>query len=124
MSSDVKQLGRVVREARNRCGLGTPRLAERVSVHQTTLVRLERGEIARPDPALLMELSQQLDLPLAELYELAGIPLPSLRPYLRAEYGLSEGAIDQIQDQIIRIATHHQTGSSGPLHGIDENPER
>ena len=51
-------------------------------------IRLEQGEIARPDPTLLMELGQELDLPLIELYDLAGIPTPSLRPYLRAKYGL------------------------------------
>jgi len=86
---NAKRLGDLISAARARAGLNTTELADLVGVNQSNISRLESGKISSPGPVALTRLSEVLRLPLATLYDLAGIPLPALRPYLRSSVGLS-----------------------------------
>lgn len=120
--SDAQQLGRVLAAARARAGLTSTQLAAAAEVNQSSIVRLEQGQFARPKPALLQRLAQVLGLPLHDLYQLAGIPLPGLQPYLRASYGLSEADAARAQAYIEGLAARYGADGQGPADGADEAP--
>jgi transcriptional regulator with XRE-family HTH domain len=121
--TDAQRLGRLLAKARAKTGLSTTQLAEAVAVNQSNIVRLEQGQITSPTPALLQRLADRLDLPLNQLYELAGIPLPGLHAYLRTSYGLSEADIARTQEYIDRLAASYGSDGRGPDDGADEAPE-
>ncbi len=120
--SDAEQLGNLLAAARARAGLSTPQLAALTGVSQSNIVRLEQGRIASPSAASLQRLGAALDVPLHELYRLAGIPLPGLQPYLRASYGLSPEDAARAQAYIERLAERYGADGSGPAEGADEAP--
>jgi len=123
MSTEKRRaLGQMIRTARQERGLSTTELAKTVGMAQSNLVRLEKGEVQRPLPANLERLAEQLGLPLAELYDLAGFPLPQvpLQPYLRAGYGLSDDDIGRVHDYIQQLAAKHGGTGDGPADGADE----
>ncbi len=76
-----------------------------------------------PAPETLASLARALGLPLADLYEAAGYPLPqelpTLRPYLRRAYGVSDQAAADIERYLERIASEYG-GRSLPQDGEDE----
>jgi transcriptional regulator with XRE-family HTH domain len=121
--ADAVHLGRIVRAARQDHGLSTPQLAEAVGIAQSNIVRLEQGHVESPSPVVLQRIATELDLPLTQLYRLAGIPVPALRPYLRADYGLSDQDVAQVQAYIQELASRYGTAGDGPVDGADELPE-
>ena len=80
--------------------------------------------VAKPAPDLLVRISQELDLVLTTVYDLAGITMPSFQPYLRARYGLDAAATAAVQDYINRLAAGYGAGRGGPHEGADEQPEQ
>lgn len=91
-------LGLVIQTRRQEIGLSSAALAREIRLNKSTILRMERGEIATPAPDTLIRLARALDLPAPELFALAGHPLPSLREYLQAAYGpLSETVIHNIE---------------------------
>lgn len=120
--SDAEQLGRLLAAARARAGLSTPQLAAITGVSQSNIVRLEQGRIASPSGSSLQRLSTALDVPLHDLYQLAGIPLPGLQPYLRASYGLTPADAARAQAYIERLAQGYGADGNGPPDGADEAP--
>jgi transcriptional regulator with XRE-family HTH domain len=78
------------------------------------LSRAENGKKI-PAPETLASLADALDLPLADLYEAAGYPLPqqlpTLRPYLRRAYGVPDEAAAEIEAYLHRIAAQYGGGS-------------
>jgi transcriptional regulator with XRE-family HTH domain len=121
--SQAVRLGALLRQARLDHGLSTHQLAAIVEVNQSRLVRLEQGKTAqRPEPALLQRLCEALDLPLSTVYELAGIRMPALKPYLRASYGLTETDAVKAQTYIEQLAERYGAPGPGPLNGADETP--
>lgn len=87
--SQAEKLGAIVRKGRLAHGYSMRSLAEAVEVDFSTISYLERGAIERPRVEMLWRLSDALDLPLDELYRLAGYALeglPELRVYLRTKY--------------------------------------
>jgi transcriptional regulator with XRE-family HTH domain len=121
-TADLAALGALIRSARQAHGLTTRQLAEMVGWHQSRLVHLEQGAVARPSALLLQRIAQQLEIPLLELYRLAGVPIPALRPYLRA-YGLSPEDTAKAEAYIARLAAEAGSTGPGPLDGLDEQPE-
>lgn len=121
--ANAKQLGQLIRAARQDQGLSTPELARAVGTSQSNIVRLENGQVETPSAVLLQRLSTQLDQPLTQLYRLAGIPVPALQPYLRADYGLSDKDVTRVQDYIHRLASRYGADGKGPSDGADEQPE-
>jgi len=100
-TSESKELGRLVRTRRETLGLGLRELAERVSFDVSRLSRLEQGKVPQPTTQLLQRLARVLELPLTDLYVLAGHPtpmgLPEFRPYLRAKSHLPDEAIAELE---------------------------
>ena len=101
-ASDLQQLGGAIRARRNRAGLTVRQLAEKSGLTPATVSRLETGQIEKPWPEHLQRLARAFDEDVEDFYALAGylMPegLPELRPYLRAKYGLSDRAVEQIDE--------------------------
>lgn len=76
-------------------------LADAASVDAATIHRLEHGQFKKPSPKMLLGLARVLQVPIEDLYVLAGYTapegLPELAPYLRAKYDLPEGAADELE---------------------------
>jgi transcriptional regulator with XRE-family HTH domain len=121
-ATDAERLGKLLATARARAGMSTIQLALGAGINQSNVVRLEQGRIARPKPELLQRLAEALDLPLNELYAVAGVPLPRLQPYLRASYGLSAQDAARAQAYIERLAAGDGADGRGPSDGADEVP--
>ena len=121
-NKDTDELSNLLRSRRLQLGLRLEDVAERANVDPAGLSRAENGKKI-PLPETLAALATTLDLPLADLYEAAGYPLPeqlpSIRPYLRRAYGVSEAAVDEIEQYLQRIANQYG-GASTPRDGEDE----
>jgi transcriptional regulator with XRE-family HTH domain len=88
--SDVASLGDLLRVRREAAGLSLNQMALKLGISRPYLGRLESGECEHPAPAILNKMARCLDIPLEDLYALAGITLPTdlpdLCPYLRAKH--------------------------------------
>lgn len=118
-------LGPLLRNRRLDLGMSLEAVSERANVDLAGLSRAENSKKI-PQPETLAAIGRALDLPLADLYEAAGYPLPqelpSLRPYLRRAYGVSDQAADEIEAYLEKIAAQYGSGS-GPRDGEDELPD-
>jgi transcriptional regulator with XRE-family HTH domain len=99
----TRELGQLVRTAREEAGLSVRGLASAADVDSSWLSRLERGDYTSPDPRHLRALAQALGLDAAELFIAAGYQagdeLPAFAPYLRARYDeLPAEAVEQLAD--------------------------
>ena len=116
-------LGQAIQAARLSCGLTLQQLAEAVGVNRTSILRFESGARS-PRASTLRRIAATLDTPAADLFALSGftVPteLPTLRPYLRAKYGLDEQTITAIGDYIAQLANRYGQASPGPEDGEDE----
>ncbi len=125
MQKNTDKLSRLLRARRLELGERLEDVAARAGVDSAGLSRAENGKKI-PAPETLASLATALELPLADLYEAAGYPLPqelpTLRPYLRRAYGVSDEAVQEIEDYLQRIAAHYG-GHSAPLDGEDEQPD-
>jgi transcriptional regulator with XRE-family HTH domain len=124
----AKELGRRLREQRERLGLSTRELAERASTTHTTIARFEQGAFDAPAPDKLSRIAAALDLSLADVFALAeySVPsdLPSFSPYLRSKYrGLPTPAVEELERAFQRVAKRHGYQPYGPAPGEDEQPE-
>ena len=119
----MRQLGRAVREQREAKGWSTRQLASVVGVHMAQIVRLEQGSVQSPSAETRAAIAEHLQLPLADLFGLAGFAapteLPSFRPYLRAKYReLPPDALTELERSFEEIAKKY--GTHGPQDGEDE----
>jgi transcriptional regulator with XRE-family HTH domain len=95
---DMYLLGQRIREAREEAGLSARRLEEACGLDHSFISKLEKGKYQSVSTKSLTALANALDLPIEDLYAMAGyqVPdsLPSFGPYLRARYGaeLPDGA--------------------------------
>ena len=90
-----------------------------VGVDQAQILRLEAGLVASPKADVLGQIAELLAVPVADLYAMAGYPvptkLPNLRPYMRAKFAsLPTEAIADIEAVIARYS------GPGPTNGEDE----
>jgi transcriptional regulator with XRE-family HTH domain len=108
-------LGTALRTARESQGLSYGQLGALVGVNKSQVMRWETGE-RPPSPQNLVDLAEQLELRAAQLFEIAGIPIPadlaSLPAMLRAEYELPPEAIADIQKHIERVAKRYRVTRS------------
>lgn len=100
-------------------------VAAATGIELSQLHRLEAGEISSPRPEHLATLAQVLEVPFADLYTIAGLPLPTELPtlsiYLRTKYrGLPSDAQQELQESISRITAKYGYASEGPQPGEDE----
>jgi transcriptional regulator with XRE-family HTH domain len=86
----AQQLGGYIRYHRTAQHKTIRTLAEQAAVDSAGLTRLEHGKVHNPRPNTLCSLATALNLPLADLFSMAGytVPndLPSIKPYLRTKY--------------------------------------
>lgn len=123
----AKELGRVLRARREALGLSQRQLAERASLDDATVVRIEQGAFAAPRPDKLARIAEALGLSLADVFALAdyAVPddLPSFQPYLRSKYrGMPTEAVDDLERAFERIVKKHGYRPEGPRDGEDEAP--
>jgi transcriptional regulator with XRE-family HTH domain len=124
----ARRLGRWLRERRKDAGLSTIQLANIVRTTDGTIVRIEHGAFAAPDPHKLSRIAQALGLSLADVYAMADydVPneLPSFQPYLRRKYrDLPVGAIRDLDRAFADIVKKHGYDPEGPSNAEDERPE-
>lgn len=115
-TSQTKKLGALIRKAREEQGLSLRQLAEKLKVNFSTISYLESGQVQRPAVKMLQGLSRTLDIPLEQLYALAGYNraegLPELPVYLRSKYGLTAAEAAEVETQFQRVAQRRQKGGS------------
>jgi transcriptional regulator with XRE-family HTH domain len=123
--STDNMLARLVRDRRLELQLSMSEVARRAQTVTSLVSRTESGDKV-PRPEALGGLATALELPLADLYEAAGYPLPdelpSLRPYLRRAYGVPDAALPEIEQYLAEVARRHG-GASQPQQGEDEAPD-
>ncbi len=122
------ELGRKLREARETQGWSTRQLAERSGVQQATISRFESAEFLAPTPEKLARLATALGIPLADLYSLAGYPLPTELPtlptYLRTKYrDLPAPAHEELAAYVVQLTEKYGMTPGGPRPGEDENED-
>ncbi len=127
-NSKSNKLIRLLTTARERQGISARELAKRSGVAASNIVRLERGEIARPNTETLDALASALDLDGARLYEAAGYQrpaaLPTFTPYLRSKYsGLPPAARTELETSFAKIAEKYGYDPAGPAPGQDETED-
>lgn len=124
----AKRFGRWLREQRQAAGLSAKELARRTRMTDGTIVRLEHGAIAAPSPDKLTRIAAALDLRVADIFSMAGYPvpdeLPSFQPYLRRRYGdMPTEAINDLDAAFSEIVKKHGYDPRGPRPGEDEMPD-
>lgn len=99
-----KKLGALVHAARSAKGMSVRALADRVGVNFSSISYIEAGRVHRPAVRTLQRLSRALEIPLDQLYSLAGYNrpegLPELRDYLRLKYRLDDEGIAEIEARL------------------------
>lgn len=123
------RLGDFLRSRREELGLTTRQLGAQAGVNDATIVRIERGEFAAPRPDKLSKLTEALGLRLADVFALAEYvapsELPGFAPYLRSKYrGLPDGAVEELERYLDKLARRHGVALEGPAPGEDEAPEQ
>jgi transcriptional regulator with XRE-family HTH domain len=105
--SKRNELGNHIRKTRQEQALSLRALAKASKLDWSYIGRLEKGEIAVPDPGKLQKLAAALDIEIEDFYALAGytVPdgLPGLAPYLRVKYDLPEAATDDVERYVARL---------------------
>ena len=122
--SDIEELGRLLRDRREVMGLSLREVAEKANVSDTSVMRIEQGQFAKPKPELLARLADTLDLSLGELYDLAGYPvpaLPSMPVYLRTKYRDMPAPLrKELNDYFEKLKDKHGFNGKWPKDGEDE----
>lgn len=106
-ASKSKQLGSLVRKARLAKGLSVRALGDAIGINYSTISYLESGQIDSPAAKTLQRLSRTLEIPLEDLYALAGYArkegLPELSVYLRSKYGLTSVEATELQQHFEKL---------------------
>jgi transcriptional regulator with XRE-family HTH domain len=99
--SKNQSLGDYIRARRESLNLGYYEAAKRSDLDHTFWRKLEDGVYAAPSPKSLEAIAKTLELPIEDLYALAGydlpVRLPSFKPYLRARYHLPHDAVVEME---------------------------
>lgn len=106
-------LGAYLEHIRIDAGLTMRQLAAATDIPLTTLNRLLKDEVVKPSPAHLARIAAALELDPADVFMVAGLPLPKSLPsvdvVLRAEYGLSDAGLAEAKRFITEIADRERT---------------
>lgn len=105
--SKAKQLGKLIRQARDAKGLTTRALAQAIGMNHSTITYLEQGEVESPAIKTLEALSRVLEIPFDDLFALAGYGrrevMPSLPVYLRSKYNLSAADVAELEEHFEKL---------------------
>lgn len=118
-------LGQLLKQARDKAGLGTHELGKRAGVQNSTILRIEQGISANPRPDVLRALADALHLDLADVFTAAGYAqpsnYPSFSPYLRSRYAdLPRAAQSELEASFGQIVEKYGYDPEGPNAGEDE----
>jgi transcriptional regulator with XRE-family HTH domain len=83
-TTDVEQVGRIVREAREQRGWLQVDLGRYAGVRQQQISKLECGQIANPDLGELIRICDVLDIDLEDIAKIFRCPSGRRRPQLQA----------------------------------------
>jgi len=122
------RFGEYIKGLREERKLSIRGLASKSGIDSGGLTRLEHGKRRTPRPDKLKALATALEIPLADMFAMAGytVPydLPSMTPYLRARYGhLPEETLSAVNDYLERLIDEHGLDPDGPLDFEDETRE-
>lgn len=101
-TSNLQQLGDVIRSAREERGLTVRALGESAKVSASMVTRLETAQLPQPRANHLAALARVLEIDVEDLYAYAGLTaaeaLPELPAYLRAKYNLPPTAAARFEE--------------------------
>ena len=115
--NEKTKFGQFISDLRIRHSIKSQDLAERVGISQAYLSQLEHGVRLNPDPAVIMRISQVLDLTddeSAELFDMyaneTGQLAPDIAEYIRLSktvqkalrYACNKGVPDEVWEQFIK----------------------
>ncbi len=111
----AQQLGRLIKKNRQAKGLSLRAAAEKMGYHHSYLARIEIGDYQSPAPKQLKAIARVLDIPVEDLYALAGyqVPdrLPDFAPYLRAKFDLPDDAVDRLEEYFNMLTERYGSAS-------------
>ena len=114
--NEKTKFGQIISDLRIRHSIKSQDLAERVGISQAYLSQLEHGVRINPDPAVIMRISQALDLTddeSAELFDMyakeTGQLAPDIAEYIRVNktvqkalrYACNKGVSDEVWEKFI-----------------------
>jgi transcriptional regulator with XRE-family HTH domain len=123
----ANQFGGYLKHLREERRFSIRELARKAELDSGALTRLESNKTA-PAPRTLKALSAALDVPLADLFAMAGFTtphdLPTMNTYFHARYGhLPEDVLASMNDYCERIISVHGFDPDGPVALEDETKE-
>jgi transcriptional regulator with XRE-family HTH domain len=120
-ASKQPSLGTVLDDARKGVEMSVRQLADAAGVPKSEVGRLLRDQQERLNPDSLASLASVLELDAADLFLLAGMPVPlkvpTVEALLRTEYDLPEQAVQEAKAQIDKIVSRYKTNSRNPKGG-------
>jgi transcriptional regulator with XRE-family HTH domain len=106
-----RTLGETVRTRRLARGMSLADAAAASGIHHSYWSKLETGRYQTPAPRHLQTIAKTLNIPIEDLYNLAGygVPdrLPTFTPYLRAKYNLPPEAIADLERYFAMLRNHY-----------------
>ncbi len=122
-----QSLGDYIRTRRTAMGLSLANAAEASDLDDSYWSRLENDLYKTPSPRHLQTIAVVLEVPVEDLYGLAGyeIPkrLPSFQPYLRAKYDLPPEAIAEIERYFDMLRNYYGILKDQPVFPPKPKPE-
>jgi transcriptional regulator with XRE-family HTH domain len=101
-------------------GLSRAGAAEASDLDSSYWAKLENGHYTKPAPPHLSAIADVLDVPIADLYTLAGyeIPdgLPGFHPYMRAKYDLPPEAVAQLEGYFDYLRNYYGVPKDQPVY--------
>jgi transcriptional regulator with XRE-family HTH domain len=117
--SKNQSLGDFVRARRESRGLDYYEAEQASGLDHTFWRKLEAGQYESPGPKSLEAIAQALQVPLEDLYALAGyevgVRLPSLKPYLRARYHLPHQAVAELERYFQLLRNYYDIPDDRPV---------
>jgi transcriptional regulator with XRE-family HTH domain len=126
MNQDKAQaFGEYIKQRREERKLSIRSLATKAGINNGALSRIESGKRMPPKAGTLKALAEALEVPLTDVFAMAGheIPydLPAITPYLRARYGhLPDDALTSIDTYLKKIIDEYDLDLNGPADLEDE----
>lgn len=124
------EFGGYLHNLRRQRRLGLRELARIADIDSGGITRLEKGQ-ARPRPDTLKCLAVALDVPVSDMFAMAGYitpsDLPSINTYLRVRYrDLSDESLTGLEGYIQLLIDEHNLDPNGPMAFEDEtdNPSK
>jgi transcriptional regulator with XRE-family HTH domain len=111
--AQAHQLGRIISDARHKKGLSYGELATLSDTDKAWLHRLENGQRADPDPALLTRVAEALGIDPARIDRASSDHLassmPGMRTYFRSKEKLPLAALKEVEAAVAEIRAKYDS---------------